>query len=91
MQKIKNILVAKNYNVLDHSQWYDDKSNDKDLEHNYNIMEDIMVASAKKYLQDLDDIVIHRGMCDNIRTVFKDHFLKYMNYGKQVQTYCMLI
>jgi hypothetical protein len=72
----KNILVGKNYNVLDHSQWYNNKSNDKDLEHNYNIMEDIMVASAKKYLQDLDDIIIHRGMCDNIRTVFKEHFFE---------------
>ena len=71
----KNILVAKNYNITDHSKWWDDKSNQaEELKNNYNDMQKILVDTAKEHLKDLDDIVVHTGDADNIRNVFKIHF-----------------
>lgn len=72
--KNKNILVAKNYTVTDHSKWYNNRNSEKNLAENYQHMEQLMVSSASRFVKDLDDVVIHRGTADNIREVFKDHF-----------------
>ena len=71
---IKNILVAKNYEITDHSKWDSNRRKEIDLRENYTEMQHLMTASAEQYLQDLDDIVIHTGTADNIRSVFRIHF-----------------
>jgi len=71
----KNILVGKNYDIIDHSKWWDDKTNQaSQLKNNYNEMQKLLISSAQKHLQDLDDIIIHTGEAENIREVFKIHF-----------------
>ena len=70
-----NLLVSKNYTVRDHTQWYKDRSTNSDaMVQSYAQMETLMVDSAKKYLQDLDEVVVHRGEAETIRDVFKLHF-----------------
>lgn len=71
---IKNILVAKNYTVTDHTKWYNNRSNETGLVEDYHRMEQLMTESAKRFVTGLDDIVIHRGSAENIREVFRDHF-----------------
>lgn len=73
---MKNYLVCKNYTITDHTKWYDDRSNEKNLADNYTAMEQVMCESAKKYLVGLDEIIVHRGEADHIRDVFKKHFLE---------------
>lgn len=71
---MSNILVCKNYEITDHTKWYDDRSNEKDLVENYKGMEELCLTSAEKNIKDLDDIKVFRGKAENIRDVFKDNF-----------------
>jgi hypothetical protein len=71
---MKNYLVAKNYKIVDHTKWYDDRTNELNLVDNYTAMEEILVESAKTNLTGLDEVIVHRGEADNIREVFKIHF-----------------
>ena len=70
----KNFLVFKNYKVLDHSKWYDDRTDEVNLVENYNEMEKIATKSALKNLEGLNEIKVFRGEADNIREVFKKNF-----------------
>jgi len=71
---MKNYLVAKNYKIVDHTKWYDDRTHEHNLVENYNAMETLLIDSAKDNLVNLDEVVIHRGEAENIREVFKIHF-----------------
>lgn len=79
----KNILVLKNYTITDHTQWYDDRTNEKNLVDNYAEMEKICIESAKQNIQDLDDIHVFRGEASNIRDVFKINFFEIYDLWKQ--------
>lgn len=70
----KNILVAKNYEVVDHSMWYKNRSSERHLSENYAEMQSLMTDSARQFVANLDDVVIHTGTADNIRSVFRIHF-----------------
>jgi hypothetical protein len=70
----KNILVAKNYTITDHTKWYADRSSEAGLAENYTAMEQLCVASAHKYVKNLDEVIVFRGEADNIRDVFKKNF-----------------
>lgn len=72
--EIKNYLVAKNYKIVDHTKWYDDRTQESNLVQNYSEMEKILIDSAKEHLVDLDDVVVHRGEAEHIRDVFRVHF-----------------
>jgi len=78
-----NILVCKNYTITDHTKWYADRSSETGLEENYTAMEELCVASAKKYVTDLDEVVVFRGQADNIRDVFKTNFYEIYELWKQ--------
>lgn len=79
-----NILVCKNYLIKDHSKWYDNKTDQAFSIHiQYRGMEEILFRTSKKYIADLDDIVIHRGDADNIREVFKIHFKEIYDLWKE--------
>ena len=56
-----NILVYKNYTVNDHSKWYNDRTDEGDIQNSYTQMEELSVASAEAYVQDLDEIKVFRG------------------------------
>ena len=71
---MSNILVCKNYEISDHTKWYDDRSTEKNLVSNYTKMQDICVSSAEKNINDLDQVKIFTGKEDNIREVFKKNF-----------------
>ena len=79
----KNILVLKNYTITDHTQWYDDRTNEENLVDNYAEMEKICVASAQENIQDLDEICVFRGEASNIRDVFKINFFEIYDLWKQ--------
>lgn len=70
----KNILVCKNYRVRDHSKWHRDRSRESTLTDSYNHMQRLMLQSAHKNLQDLDQVIVHGGECETIRDVFREHF-----------------
>ena len=72
----KNFLVLKNYDILDHTKWYDDRSNEINLVNNYDEMEKIAVDSSMKYLKGMNEIKIFRGEENNIRDVFKTNFFE---------------
>jgi len=78
-----NILVLKNYTLSDHTKWYDDRSNEIDLEKSYTAMEELCVASAKQYIKDLDEVKVFRGNADNIRDVFKINFYEIYELWKE--------
>ena len=40
----KNFLVFKNYNITDHTKWYNDRTSEIDLVDNYKAMEKIATA-----------------------------------------------
>lgn len=82
MSTIKNILVCKNYRVTDHSKWHRDRSGEHRLEDSYAQMQDLMLQSARANIQDLDQVVIHEGDCENIRIVFQEHFWEIYNLWK---------
>lgn len=73
---MSNILVTKNYTLKNHSNWCDagDRTEANYVNH-YATMEKHLIESANKNLANLDEIVVHRGEADNIREVFKQHFL----------------
>lgn len=71
---MSNLLLLKNYTITDHTKWYADRSHETDLEENYAEMEKICITSAKKNLEDLDEVIVTRGKQENIRDVFRDHF-----------------
>lgn len=70
----RNILVSKNYNITDHSKWYSDRSQEKDIAENYTAMEQLLVSSAQQHIHQLDDVIVHRGNVQNVRDLFKIHF-----------------
>lgn len=70
----RNILVSKNYNIVDHSKWYDDRSDELNIAQNYTEMEKLMTESAQRNVADLHEIIIHRGDIDNVRDLFKVHY-----------------
>lgn len=78
-----NILVCKNYTVSDHTKWYNDRTNETDLEKSYSAMEELCVASAKQYIKDLDEVKVFRGNADNIRDVFKINFYEIYELWKE--------
>lgn len=78
-----NILVYKNYTVADHSKWYNDRTDEGDIENSYTLMEELSVASAEEYIQDLDEIKVFRGNADNIRDVFKINFYEIYDLWKE--------
>ena len=61
-----NILVCKNYTINDHTKWYNDRTNEQNLENNYTGMEKLCVASAEEYIQNLDEVKVFSGEADNI-------------------------
>lgn len=71
---IRNYLVCKNYKISDHSKWYCDRRSEAGLEHSYQQMQELMLKSAHKHLQGLDQVVVHTGECETIREVFRVHF-----------------
>lgn len=80
---MKNILVLKNYDITDHTQWPSDRTHETGLKEGYNDMEKMCVSSARKYLDDLDDIIVSRGKAENIRDVFVSHFHDIYDIWKQ--------
>lgn len=78
-----NILVCKNYTITDHTKWYNDRTNETGLVENYTAMEELCVASAKKYVKDLDEVKVFRGEADNIRDVFKINFYEIYDLWQQ--------
>ena len=78
-----NILVYKNYTVNDHSKWYNDRTDEGDIQNSYTQMEELSVASAEAYVQDLDEIKVFRGTADNIRDVFKVNFYEIYDLWKE--------
>lgn len=79
---MKNYLVTKNYKIVDHTQWFEDRSNEFNLVENYAKMENILVDTAKQHLVDLDDVIVHRGEATHIRDVFREHFKEIYNLWK---------
>jgi len=71
---MRNILVSKNYQVSDHSKWYNNRTHEHNLATNYDEMESIMTASALRNLTGLTEVRVHRGEAANIREVFVKHF-----------------
>lgn len=45
-------------------------------------MQDLMLQSARANVQDLDQVVVHEGYCENIRIVFQEHFWEIYNLWK---------
>lgn len=78
-----NLLILKNYTITDHTKWYNDRSSETDLVENYREMEKVCTKSAENNIDDLDDIIVHRGQADNIRDVFKEHFHTIYDVWKQ--------
>lgn len=78
-----NILVCKNYTINDHTKWYNDRTNEQNLENNYTGMEKLCVASAEEYIQNLDEVKVFRGEADNIRDVFKKNFYEIYELWKE--------
>lgn len=70
----RNLLVSKNYNITDHSKWYSDRSQEKDIAENYTAMEQLLVSSAQQNIAELDQVIVHRGDVQNVRDLFKVHF-----------------
>ena len=71
---MRNILIAKNYQIQNHTAWHTDRSTETNLAHNYTQMAELMTASASRYLADLDEIIISTGEQPDIRTAFKHHY-----------------
>lgn len=67
---MKNILVVKHYNITDNFFCYSDMSA---VANHYEKARDIVIESAKKYLHDIDKIIIHRRTVKNDQEMFKDH------------------
>lgn len=81
---MSNILVAKNYNITDHSKWYDDKTHQAtSIRRTYSGMQEILERTAEKYVADLDAITVHEGEASDIREVFKTHFVEIYDLWKQ--------
>jgi hypothetical protein len=81
---MSNLLVSKNYTVIDHTKWYNDRSHNSDqMVSGYDQMELLMTASAQRHLQDLDEVIVHRGEAENIREVFRIHFQEIHELWKQ--------
>lgn len=67
---MKNILVLKHYTITDEFFVYSDMSA---VAKHYSKARDIVVESAKKYLHDIDEIIIHSRTVKNDQEMFKDH------------------
>ena len=78
-----NIIVSKFYTVKDHTKWYGDRTHEVDLEKNYLAMIEVMKDSAKQYVEDLDDIIIHTGTVSDIRTAFEHHYWQVRQLWKE--------
>lgn len=77
-----NILVSKNYKLKDQSKWPRDRSRET-VGELYTEMQKYLLDTAQQYLQNLDDIIVHQGEADNIRDVFKIHFMEIYELWKQ--------
>ena len=78
-----NILVTKFYTIQSHSEWYNNRSNEVNLEDNYLAMIELMQASAKRSIKDLDQIIVHKGTVSDIREAFKQDYWKIRNLWSQ--------
>ena len=90
---MKNYLVAKNYTITDHTKWYEDRTNERNLVANYTAMEKVLCDTARQHLVGLDDIIVHRGEAEHIRDVFRIHFREIYDLWKSEQCnilYCDL-
>tara|TARA_Y100001972_G_scaffold18911_1_gene21661 strand:- start:251 stop:994 length:744 start_codon:yes stop_codon:yes gene_type:complete len=67
---MKNIFVVKHYNITDNFFCYSDMSA---VANHYKNACDIVIESAKKYLHDIDKVIIHRRTVKNDQEMFKDH------------------
>lgn len=79
----KNFLVFKNYNITDHTKWYNDRTNEEGLVDNYNAMEKIATSSALKNVEGLNEIKVFRGEATDIREVFKKNFYEIYELWQQ--------
>ena len=79
----KNFLVFKNYNITDHTKWYNDRTSEIDLVDNYKAMEKIATASALKNVERLNEIKVFRGEATDIREVFKKNFYEIYELWQQ--------
>lgn len=68
--KVKNYLVLKNYNITDLFFLYSDMELVKSR---YQRMQDILIESAKLYLQDCDEIIVDTLTVQNDQQMFKHH------------------
>ena len=81
---MSNILVTKNYTLKNHTNWCGAGARtEANYVNHYATMEKHLTESANQNLSALDDIVVHRGEADNIREVFKQHFLDIYELWKQ--------
>lgn len=90
LAKTKNILVVKHYTLTDGFFVYSDMSA---VAEHYQQASNIVIKSAKKYLADIDQIVIHRRTVKNDQEMFKDHaeLLKEMYHSEDCNIlYCDL-
>jgi len=75
---IENILVLKNYNILI-SKHGIPNSNDlinPSLKHVYNDMETVLINSAKKFIKNLDQIIVDQKTVATTQEMFKDHMIE---------------
>lgn len=89
---MNNILVLKHYKVQHASGWHPenedtwpDEAWDEKMKSlkRYEEMKEMCLASAKKFLLGLDDIVIHETNVYNIQDGFKQHFFDLYDIWKQ--------
>lgn len=78
-----NLLVTKNYEIKDHTKWYDDRTLETRLDLNYKDMEKIMLRSARRYLKNCDDYHVFKGKAENIREVFVKNFYEIYDLWKK--------
>jgi len=69
---MKNFLVLKHYTITDKFFCFNEKDMSIVAKH-YSKARDIVVESAKKYLHDIDEIIIHSSTVKNDQEMFKDH------------------
>ena len=91
-----NILVYKNYTVNDHSKWYNDRTDEGDIQNSYTQMEELSVASAEAYVQDLDEIKVSleniyddRETIRNNKSLSRGLYLKNLNAKKNYKELAM--
>ncbi len=70
MDKIKNYIVLKNYNLTDRFFIFD---NMEETHNKYIQMEETLVESAHLFVKDLDEIIVDRKTVKHDQIMFKDH------------------